>query len=151
MKTKFRRNIFCDANVYSFDKAESVIRTRLLMFLLSCGLIVKATAPMTAYAQTAVGPEKQKIEALIKRVGDLKDVKFVRNGSPYEASSAVRFLRGKWEANDHAVKTARDFIDKVASYSGNSSKPYLIRFKDGSEITSRDFLLAELKAIEPAL
>jgi hypothetical protein len=149
LKTKVRRNIFCNANDYFFDKAESVIRTRLLMFLLSCGLIVKATAPVTAYAQTAVGPERQKIEALLKRVGDLKDVKFVRNGSIYDASLAVRFLRGKWDANDRAVNTARDFIEIVASYSGSSRNPYWIRFNDGREMTSRDFLLAELKAIEP--
>jgi hypothetical protein len=57
--------------------------------------------------------ERQKIEALIKQVGDLKDAKFIRNGSTYEPSTAVRFLRGKWGANDSAVKTARDFIERV--------------------------------------
>src|SRR5918995_5697591 len=99
-------------------------------------------------AQTAPGLEKQKIEALIKQVGDLKDAKFVRNGSTHDVSTAVRFLCGKWEANDADVKTARDFIDKVASASGTTGKPYLIRFKDGREIKSRDFLLAELKKLE---
>ena len=84
-------------------------------------------------------------------MGDLKDAKFVRNGSTYEPATAVRFLRGKWEANDAEVKTARDFIDKVASASGTSGKPYLIRFKDGREIKSQQFLLAELKKIEPKL
>ena len=63
----------------------------------------------------------------------------------------IRFLRGKWEANDAEVKTARDFIDKVASVSGTSGKPYLIRFKDGREIKSQEFLLAALKKIEPKL
>jgi hypothetical protein len=46
------------------------------------------------------------------------------------------------------VKTARDFIERVASFSGTSGKSYLIRFKDGSEMKSRDFLLADLKKIE---
>ena len=100
------------------------------------------------HAQALPTAERQKIEALIKYVGDLKDTKFIRNGSSYEVSTAVRFLRGKWEANDAQVKTARDFIDKVASVSGTSGKPYLIRLKDGKEIPSRDFLLAELKKIE---
>jgi hypothetical protein len=31
--------------------------------------------------------EKQKIEALIKQVADLKDAKFVRNGSNYNADA----------------------------------------------------------------
>ena len=99
-------------------------------------------------AQTLPNLEKQKIEALIKQVANLKDAKFVRNGSAYNADSAATFLRRKWEANESEVKTARDFIDKVASFSGNSGKPYLIRFKDGGEIKSRDFLLAQLKKLE---
>jgi uncharacterized protein DUF5329 len=100
-------------------------------------------------AQILPGSEKQKIEALIKQVANLKDVKFVRNGSAYNADSAAVFLRRKWEANASEVKTARDFIDKVASFSGTSGKPYLIRFKDGKEIQSRDFLVAQLKKLDP--
>ena len=111
-------------------------------------LLVFAACPAFCRAQSAPTPEKQKIEALIKQVSDLKDAKFVRNGSTYEPSTAVRFLRGKWEANDAQVTTAREFIDKVASVSGTSGKPYLIRFKDGRELTSRDFLLAELRKLE---
>ena len=110
-----------------------------------------AILPSFASAQSAPAAEKQKIEVLIKQVGDLKDAKFVCNGWTYEPATAVRFLRGKWEANDAEVKTALDFIDKVASASGTSGKPYLIRFKDGREIKSQEFLLAELKKIEPKL
>src|SRR3712207_4415959 len=71
--------------------------------------------------------EKQKIEALIKHVEGLKDAKFVRNGSEYDAKSAARFLRGKWDPEK--VKSATEFIEKVASVSGSSGQPYLIRFK----------------------
>lgn len=110
-------------------------------------LILTAATTNYAFPQTATGAEKQKIEALIARVGGIKDAKFIRNGSTYDGSSAVRFLRGKWQVNDAAVKTAQDFIDKVASLSGTSHKPYLIRFNDGREITSRDFLMTELKWI----
>ena len=99
-------------------------------------------------AQPLPASEKQKIETLIKHVGDLKDAKFVRNGSTYEPATAVRFLRGKWSANKADVKTVRDFIDKVATKSDTSGKPYLMRFTDGKEIPSRDYLLGELKKIE---
>ena len=78
----------------------------------------------------------------------MKDAQFVRNGSAYNAGSAAVFLRRKWEANESEVKTARNFIDKVASFSGTSGKPYLIRFKDGGEIKSRDFLLAQLRKLD---
>ena len=111
-------------------------------------LLIFLVAPSFLQSQHLPATEKQKIEALIKQVGDLKDAKFVRNGTVYEPATAVRFLRGKWDANASDVKTARDFIDKVATMSGTSGKPYLIRFKDGKEIPSREFLLAELKKIE---
>lgn len=100
-------------------------------------------------AQNLPNSEKQKIETLIKQVANLKDAKFVRNGSAYNADSAAVFLRRKWQANESEVKTAQDFIDKVASFSATSGKPYLIRFKDGSESQSRDFLLAQLKELDP--
>ncbi len=115
---------------------------------LSVLLILLLAAPLFAHAQTLPAIEKQKIEALITQVGDLKDANFIRNGTAYEPSIAVWFLRGKWNFNSSEVKSARDFIDKVASMSGTSGKPYLIRFTDGKEIHSRDFLLAELKKIE---
>ena len=111
-------------------------------------LLALLAVPSFLRAQTLPATENQKIEALIKHVGDLKDAQFVRNGSPYEPATAVRFLRGKWDANKSEVKSASDFIDKVASKSGTSGKPYLIRFKDGKEIKSSEFLLAELKKIE---
>lgn len=102
----------------------------------------------SAIAQRAPISEKQKIEALIAGIGQLQDAKVIRNGWSYDPSTAVRFLHGKWAANASEIKTARDFIDKVASFSGTSGKPYLIRFKDGRELQSREFLLTELKKIE---
>jgi len=104
--------------------------------------------PSLARAENLSATEQYKIEALIKHVGDLKDAKFVRNGSTYEPATAVRFLRGKWDGNKAGVKSAHDFIDKVATKSETSGKPYLLRFSDGKEIPSREFLFDELKKIE---
>ena len=101
-----------------------------------------------AHAAFASAGETQKIEALIRDVRNLKDATFIRNGSAYNSKSAAIFLRRKWQANQPEVRTARDFIDKVASFSGTSGKAYLIRFKDGTEIHSRDFLMARLKTLE---
>src|SRR5215203_4123166 len=91
-------------------------------------LIALLITPSILRAQTLPVTEKQKIDALIEHVGELKDAKFIRNGSSYEPATAVRFLRGKWNANKAEVKTARDFIDKVATKSGTSGKPYLMRY-----------------------
>jgi len=113
-------------------------------------ILLTLATPRLLLAQALDPAEIQKIEALIKQVRALKDAMFIRNGSSYSADYAATFLRRKWQANESNVKTARDFIDKVASFSGTSNKPYLIRFKDGREIKSREFLLAEVKKIEKA-
>ena len=130
------------------DNRLTVTLMRISKFAIFSVLALGLVIPSSVRAQALPTAERQKIEALIKYVGDLKDTKFIRNGSSYDVSTAVRFLRGKWEANESSIKTARDFIDKVASFSGTSGKPYLIRFKDGKEIPSREILTAELKKME---
>jgi hypothetical protein len=55
--------------------------------------------------------EKEKIEALIKHLENLKDATFIRNDSDYTSKTAAQFLRRKWEAQEKEIKTATDFID----------------------------------------
>ena len=117
---------------------------RLLDAVLSLLLLISVPAAVTSAPADAT----QKIEVLIQHVNDLQDATFIRNGSTYNSKSAATFLRRKWQANKSEVKTAGDFVDRVASISGTSGKPYLIRFKDGKEVPSREFLLAKLKSIE---
>ena len=92
--------------------------------------------------------ETEKIEALIKHVAELKDAKFVRNGQEYEAKAAAEHLRKKWDYARKEIRTARDFIDKIATASSRSGKPYTIRFKDGKEVKSGEYLHERLKEIE---
>jgi hypothetical protein len=122
--------------------------TRLSILTLAFILFLATGIVHVLHAQGLSPSEKQKIEALIKYVGEMNDVKFVRNGNTYNAKTAETFLRLKWAANDSEVKTARDFINKIASVSGTSGEPYVIRFKSGGEVKSRDLLLAELNKIE---
>jgi hypothetical protein len=113
---------------------------------LSLLLVFSVHCPLQA--QELPAPEKEKVEALIKHLEGLKDAKFVRNGVEYDAATAAKFVRGKWDANAAQIKTAKDFIEKAASVSSTSGKPYLIRFKDGKEVKSRDYLLAELEKLK---
>jgi Family of unknown function (DUF5329) len=117
---------------------------------LCCSIFLQTSFLQSVGAQTAPAAERQKIEALINSIADAKDLQFVRNGKVYDAVIAAKFLRGKLAANDAEVKTARGFIDKVASFSGTSGQPYLIRKSDGTEIKSKDYLLAELRKLEKA-
>lgn len=121
---------------------------RLSILTLAFVLFLATGIAQVLDAQGLSPSEKQKIEVLIKYVGEMNDAKFVRNGSTYNAKTAETFLRLKWAANDYEVKTARDFINKIVSVSGTSGEPYVIRFKSGSEVKSQDLLLAELNKIK---
>jgi hypothetical protein len=111
-------------------------------------LMLTLVFPLTAEARSLPDAERQKIEALIAHVAEMKDASFVRNGRSYDAAVAATFLREKWRANEAQVTSAREFIENIASFSSTSGTPYLIRFKEGSEITIREYLMAELNRIE---
>ena len=91
--------------------------------------------------------EDQKIEKLIQTVGDLKDAVFIRNGAEHTPAQAAQHMRNKWERAKDQAKTAEEFIDKIASRSSASGKPYLIRFKDGREVESGTYLHEQLKKL----
>jgi len=128
------------------------------------GFLVIVFVTLPGCARTGAGPaspstpasteaakhetEKEKIEALIVLVENLPDARFDRNGTVYDAKTAGKFLRGKWKTNAKAVHTAKDFIAKVATGSESSGKPYVIRFADGKEMNSGDYLTAELEKME---
>jgi hypothetical protein len=101
-------------------------------------------------AQVSPADEKAKIEALLTHLAGLSDTTFIRNGSAYDAKTAAKFLRKKWEANGNDIKTAADFIAKAATASSTTGKPYLIRPKNSPEILCADYLNAELKKLEAA-
>lgn len=91
--------------------------------------------------------EKEKIYLLIESIENLKNAKFLRNGSSYEAQKAADHLRLKLNKAGSSIKTAMNFIDKLASESSYSGQPYYIVYSNGIKITSRDFLIQKLNEI----
>ena len=95
--------------------------------------------------------EKQKIEALLKHLENLKEATFVRNDTALPPKEAAALMRQKWESMGDNIKTASEFIDKLMTVSSSGAKkPYLIRFKDGKETKCAELLKTELKKIESA-
>ena len=111
-------------------------------------LAVSMMGPLNLRAAEKPLTEKEKIQVLIKALESLKEATFIRNDSDYDAKAAARFLRGKWQAQEKEIKTAMDFIDKVAIVSSTSGKPYVIRFKGAREVTCGEYLKEELKKLE---
>ncbi len=92
--------------------------------------------------------EDEKIEALIKHVEELKDAKFIRNGTEHDPSEAAQLMKYKWDNSKDDIKTAKDFIRIAATKSSSSGQPYLVKFKDGKEVKSADYLTEQLEKLE---
>lgn len=115
---------------------------RLLLAVLCC------FGAFTARAAEVI-PEDRRIEALLTAVAAQKDAAFIRNGTTYDSATAVKFLRGKWSRQRTEIRTAEDFVVKIATKSSTTGQPYRLKFKDGREVDCADFLrtrLATLKA-----
>ncbi len=97
--------------------------------------------------QSSALTEEQKINHLIQYIEKSK-VTFIRNGSEYNAIDAAKHLRTKREKAGKRVKTAREFIDYIASKSSMSGEAYKIKFPNGVIMPVRDVLYYELKKLE---
>ena len=93
-------------------------------------------------------PEEEKINLLIKYVAGLQGATFIRNGDEYSAKAAAEHLQMKRKKAGSRIKTAREFIDGLASESSLSGEAYKIRMKDGKTYLCRDVLMKELQRIE---
>jgi predicted RND superfamily exporter protein len=118
--------------------------TLLFVAMLLC--LASATAADEIGAQ-----EKEKIEYLINQLESMKDATFIRNDKEYDARTAALFLRRKWQMNKDKVRTSEDFIERIASRSSTTGKPYRIRMKDGREIECGDYLREMLISQGPDL
>lgn len=92
--------------------------------------------------------ENDKIEKLISSLRDIDGAKFIRNREEHTVDKAITHLRNKWEWTKAQIKTAEDFIAIVASSSSTTGKGYVIRYSDGSEITSEEWFRKQLQIIE---
>lgn len=92
--------------------------------------------------------EEQKITHLITFIRNLKGAIFVRNGDEHTAQAAADHLQMKREKAGARVKTAEEFIDKIASKSSMSGELYMIRFANGKVFPCQMVLSNELQKLE---
>ena len=115
---------------------------RYLRWLLLLCLVFAASAfaaPLT---------EQQKIDALIHGVETMPGTPFIRNGTSYDGKAAADHLRLKLRNSWGRIKTADDFITRIASGSSMSGQPYQIRMANGTTENAEVYFRAELKRIE---
>ena len=114
-----------------------VMRKILGLFFLLC---------FAAPAFAAGLAEQQKIVALLDAVSN-SDITFISDGEEHTREYAREYFVEEL-INAMDVKTADDFISKIASNSNHTGKPYMIKLKNGTQVESAKWLHAKLKEIE---
>jgi len=94
--------------------------------------------------------EMVRIERLLNHIGTRSDVRMVRNGSVYDPDMAATFLRRKLSSMGGDIKTAEEFIDRIASRSSSTGQLYWVRLSDGRDVPAGDFLRVELVRLDKA-
>lgn len=107
---------------------------RVLGRLLGLALLTVASAAPPAIAQTEINYLLGFIES--------SGCEFYRNGSWYDSKRAQAHLRDKYQilAADDQISTAEDFIEKAATKSSLSGRPYQVRCGGGEAVTSNRWL-----------
>ena len=77
----------------------------------------------------AMAADNQEIQYLLSFI-EASDCVFIRNGEEHPAKEAKEHLEMKYNHVKRHIKTAEDFIDKVASKSSLSKRPYKVRCGD---------------------
>jgi hypothetical protein len=89
------------------------------------------------------------IDRLLQQV-QVSDCIFIRNGSEHDAEDAADHLRLKLKRGKKYVNTTEQFIDRLASESSWTGKPYTIRCPDQDEELTGAWLHRLLDSIRTA-
>ncbi|PRY16413.1 hypothetical protein CLV24_101259 [Pontibacter ummariensis] len=106
------------------------------------------TSHVSSSVSSASLSEADKVERLIEFVRDMKGATFIRNGFEHTAQEAADHLQSKWRKHRKKVKSAKGFVEELASRSGLTGIAYRIRFQDGTTLTTNQVLTQELERLE---
>lgn len=100
-------------------------------------------------AAVARGEPAAAVEATIRHlIGHVADsgLTFIRNGNRHTAADAAAHIERKYRHFRDEIGTAEEFIDRCATQSLVSGRPYLVIDRDGETQRTADWLRAELAA-----
>lgn len=96
---------------------------------------------VTINAKTSAKKDINQLIDTIKNSGYI----FIRNGTEYSSSQAAAHIRKKYEYYEKEIKTVQDFIDKCASSSSITGRPYIVKKPDGTTENVREWLMRIFK------
>lgn len=113
--------------------------------------LLALAAGLGAHAAPLPPPARAEVDALLARLQS-SGCEFNRNGSWHSGSDAKAHLLKKLDylEGKDLVKTAEQFIERGASSSSMSGKPYLVRCAGKAPVESAKWLAAELQQLRAA-
>lgn len=104
-------------------------------------VLILAWVPVIAVTNES----ETEINALLTAVGN-SECLFIRNGKTYPPSDAEAHLRMKYRRGKRYAPTTEKFIERLASGSSMSKKPYLIVCGDEAPVPTGDWFFEQLRA-----
>ncbi len=136
--------------LFSNSAAKPVLKDYRLVPTLSVDTEAPAFQKLAAASPGSREAELAKIEYLLERIGN-SPYNFIRNGSRYQGKRAEVHLRWKFLRSREQIKTAEDFIQRVATRSKISGEVYEVILPDKTRHPLREFLSEELRLLNQAL
>lgn len=103
-------------------------------------LILIHPAPLLADVPPA---QQHEVAHLLLFVGK-SSCSLIRNGSSHQGNDAAAHIKQKYDYFRGKIKTTEQFIELAASKSSSSGKEYRVSCPGEPQISSRDWLMAEL-------
>jgi hypothetical protein len=113
------------------------------------GLVLLISLLPAGTVSAADNLQDREIEQLLGFVGN-SGCDFIRNGKRHESGEAESHLRMKYSKARRYIDDAQDFIDRIASESSWSGKPYQVQCPEQPPRNSGPWLHAALQDIRTA-
>lgn len=107
-------------------------------------LVLPAALFLAFSAGCALADSRAEIAALIDAVR-VSPCQFLRNGDPHNGIEAADHIAAKYRHFEDEIASAEDFIDRAASRSLISGKPYEIACPGQPVVAAADWLRARLR------
>ena len=118
-------------------------RQKFIIFVSSLVFMLLSQPGYAAADKLKTSPQEQEIEFLLTTIGS-SGCLFIRNGSEHEPAEAESHLRMKYRKGRRYISDAEDFINRIASKSSWSGKPYQVKCPGEAAADSGPWLQAEL-------
>ena len=102
------------------------------------GLPALLLASLLGLAPGALAETDERVEYLLDYIAD-SGCTFVREGERQEAAAAAAYLRARYELDQRHIKSAEQFIDRLAGANSLDGQPYVVTC-GGKTQTSREWL-----------